>query len=260
MRILYPYDPFDEKQADEPFRDEYLLLKSKGIPCSLFDYDSLDLDIFIPRPQLDEGELILYRGWMMNPELYEKLASMVGKKGCRMITPPEDYVRSHHLPGWYKSCVSFTPETVFCSSKNELKAAIDELFWERYFIKDYVKSNYGDRGSIASSAEECLEIVELIEKHRGELEGGISIRRVEEYVPGSESRYFVMYGKAYGPTGRVPELVSKISEIHRVPFFSVDVIERTDGTLRLVELGDGQVSDMKDWDPEPFCQMIVENA
>lgn len=260
MRVLFPFDPFDEKQADEPFRDEYRILKSKGVSCSLFDYDSLELDEFLPRPRLDEGESVLYRGWMMKPELYEKLTRMVEKKGANMLTSPEDYVRSHQLPGWYKSCENLTPETVFCESKEELRRTVDKLGWGRYFIKDYVKSNYDDRGSIANSAEECLEIVNLIEKHRGELEGGISIRRVEEYIQDTESRYFVIFGKPYGATGNIPELVSKVSKIHQVPFFSVDVIERSDGALRLVELGDGQVSDKKNWNPDLFCQMIVENA
>ncbi|GAA5444877.1 hypothetical protein Misp06_03069 [Microbulbifer sp. NBRC 101763] len=260
MRIIFPADPLGEKQADGPFRDEYLSLKSRGVDCSLFDYDSVEFDEFRPKPQLNKGELILYRGWMMKPSVYEKLTSMVERKGGKMLTPPQSFIRSHHLPCWYESCKKLTPETIFSDSEKDLEKLADDLGWGRFFVKDFVKSNYNERGSIANSPSEVLEIVSLIKEHRGEIEGGISLRRVEEYLPETEQRYFVLNGRAYSADGNVPDLVSEISKIHAAPFYSVDVIQRSDGVLRLVELGDGQVSDKKTWDPDVFCQMIAENA
>ena len=38
-------------------------------------------------------------------------------------------------------------------------------------------------------------------------------------------------------------------------FFSVDVIERQDGVKRIVEIGDGQVSDLVGWTMERFIQI-----
>jgi hypothetical protein len=37
----------------------------------------------------------------------------------------------------------------------------------------------------------------------------------------------------------------------------VDVAERSDGTLRIIELGDGQVSDRKHWPTARFVQMLA---
>ncbi len=260
MRILFPFDPLDPKQADGPFKDEYVSLKSMGIACSLFDYDALEWEEFCPKPQLGEEELVLYRGWMMKVDVYEKFTSLVERQGGTMFTTPKNYLLSHYLPQWYESCKNFTPETAFSDSEEGLEEWAKALGWDRFFVKDYVKSNYNERGSIANSPSEVVEVVNLIKEHRGEIEGGISLRRVEEYLDKTEERYFVLNGKAYSPDGKVPPLVSEISKIHPAPFYSVDVIQRSDGVLRLVELGDGQVSDKKEWDPEVFCQIIADNA
>ncbi|WP_334313903.1 ATP-grasp domain-containing protein, partial [Pseudomonas aeruginosa] len=41
-------------------------------------------------------------------------------------------------------------------------------------------------------------------------------------------------------------------------FFSVDVVESTSGELRLMELGDGQVSDRKQWPAARFAAMLAQ--
>ena len=40
-----------------------------------------------------------------------------------------------------------------------------------------------------------------------------------------------------------------------VPFFSVDVATRADGILRVVEIGDGQVSDLVGWESARFAEL-----
>jgi hypothetical protein len=39
------------------------------------------------------------------------------------------------------------------------------------------------------------------------------------------------------------------------PFFSVAFIRRRDGVMRVVEVGDGEVSDLVGWSPELFAAM-----
>ncbi len=195
----------------------------------------------------------------MKPSVYESFVLMVEKKGGEMFTNSNKFILSHHLPQWYESCKTFTPETIFLDSEEGLEEMVTRIGWDAYFVKDFVKSNYDERGSIAKNLSEVKEIVGLIKEHRGEIEGGISLRKVEEYLPETEQRYFVLNGKAYAPDGNVAELVTMISKIHNAPFYSVDVIQRSDGVLRLVELGDGQVSDKKTWQSDIFCQMLFEN-
>ena len=258
MRIIFPYSPLNEKEADYIFQEEYILLKSMGIDCSLFNYDSLDFGDFSPKPKINNSETILYRGWMMSPSLYEKYVKLVENKGGKPLTSLSDYIGSHHLPNWYECCKEFTSESYFFPNDGMLEENASNLGWDSFFVKDYVKSNYNERGSIAKSPSEIIDIVNLIKEHRGEIEGGISLRKVEDYLPETEVRYFVLNGKPYSPDGDVPEIVLNISKKYKAPFYSVDLIQRADGELRLVELGDGQVSDRKSWNPEVFCRMVAE--
>lgn len=50
--------------------------------------------------------------------------------------------------------------------------------------------------------------------------------------------------------------VATIAERIDSPFFSVDIILSKEGQHRLIELGDGQVSDRKKWLPERFASML----
>lgn len=46
MRVIFPHNPLNEKQADDLFHEEYRYLKSMGIDCSLFDFDAVSFDEF----------------------------------------------------------------------------------------------------------------------------------------------------------------------------------------------------------------------
>jgi len=260
MIVLIPCNPLDQKQADEPFLSEHQLLKSSNVRCSLFDFDALAQGEFKPKPALNSEDLILYRGWMLNPFSYEILENMVHRTGAKMITSTEEYVLSHHLPRWYQSCKDLTPESVFLSVEADIVMESKKLDWEKYFVKDYVKSNYDERGSIANSPSEVVEIINIIKEHRGDIEGGITLRKVEQFRPETEIRYFIFGDKIYSPNTNIPSIVEEISKRHRAPFYSVDIIENHEGQHRLIEIGDGQVSDKKTWNTEEFCNLIVENA
>ncbi len=99
-------------------------------------------------------------------------------------------------------------------------------------------------------------------EYRGEIEGGICVRRLEEFMTESERRYFVLLGAAYPATegDLVPEIVQKCAERLTSKFFSVDVARRADGQLRVVEVGDGQVSDLVGWSPTAFANMWVRGG
>lgn len=260
MRIIYPFNPLNPKEADEPYQEEFAFIKSAGVNCSLFDFDGLNIDEFKPKPAIENGELVLYRGWMLNPDKYKKLVAFIEGKGGIPVTNVENYLQCHHLPEWYEQCKKYTAESRFFPNNNELEENINMLGWDTYFIKDFVKSNSTGKGSIASSPAEAIEIVKLIEKYRGEIEGGIAVRRVENYLQETEIRYFVMRGKVYSPNKEIPDILKSIATIIGAPFYSVDIIKREDGEYRVVEIGDGQVSDKKTWDTKDISNMLIENA
>ncbi len=53
MRVLYPENPLNTTQADEPYHEEFTVVHSAGYhQCSLFDFDALAFDEFNPHPRI----------------------------------------------------------------------------------------------------------------------------------------------------------------------------------------------------------------
>jgi hypothetical protein len=68
----------------------------------------------------------------------------------------------------------------------------------------------------------------------------------------------VLDGKPFGADARnLPYPVVVAAQRIASPFFSVDVAERYDGVLRIIEIGDGQVSDRKHWPIARFVEMLA---
>lgn len=257
MQILFPSDPFNKLIADEAYVEEMRAAQAAGIACHLFSLEDFLMGEFKVRPALTEGEEVLYRGWMLRPEEYAMLHNAIVTRGGVPISNPSQYRLCHYLPEWYSFCAEFTPSTVMVSKDADFEAAVAGLPWCRYFVKDYVKSLTTSRGSSAATAGEIASVVALLEKFRGSIEGGVCIREFEDLVPYTERRYFVWNGKGYASEGEAPALVQAIAQRINSRFYSVDTVFSTQGTLRLIELGDGQVSDRKLWSASQFISMLI---
>lgn len=83
------------------------------------------------------------------------------------------------------------------------------------------------------------------------------MRKHEDFVPDSEHRHFVFDGCAHSVGSEVPFLISYCAAAIASPFFSVDTASVPDGTVRIVELGDGQVSDRKEWNADQFVGLFA---
>jgi hypothetical protein len=161
------------------------------------------------------------------------------------------------LPNWYPKVSDLTPETRIFSSDCDLEAELRVLAWPSFFIKDYVKSLKTSAGSRITKPEQVSALVADMQKFRGTIEGGFCVRRVEEFLADTERRYFVIDGNPHAATGEVPPIVVECSKRISSRFYSVDVVQRKDGELRIVEIGDGQVSDLVGWTPERFAEVLA---
>ena len=94
-----------------------------------------------------------------------------------------------------------------------------------------------------------------MQQFRGVIEGGVCVRRFEQFVADSETRYFVIKGQPYASSGAIPNMIFECARRINSHFFSVDVAMRTDLQLRVVEMGDGQVSDLVGWEPVRFAEL-----
>lgn len=263
VQLLFPSDISFPRLPDAAYVEEYDAALLAGIPCALINTEALVDGVMAGstvriRPALSKDLPVVYRGWMLSLDGYSQLAQCVSQQGASMLSDARDYQRAHHLPGWYKQCEGLTPHTE-CFSEDQFDLIPDflrDVGWSACFVKDYVKSLTTRRGSVARSLLEIHEIVAKLREYRGDLEGGLCLREFEDFVPETEQRYFVLAGVPYTPAGPIPTLVGEVAKRFDSPFFSVDVVLNSAGDYRLVEIGDGQVSDLKNWPVDAFIQML----
>ncbi|GKX54647.1 hypothetical protein SOASR030_07590 [Leminorella grimontii] len=256
VQIVYPNDMFHPDEADETFVHEYQCAKQNGIHCLLLDSEAAALGKYRFSSSFHVGVPVIWRGWMMKENEYRSFSLAVERQGGDMMTSIENYLRCHHLPGWYEDCRDFTPETVIVGKDSDIDALTSSLRWPAYFVKDYVKSLTTTRGSIARNVDEIHDITAQLKQYRGEIEGGICLRRVEKLDAQTERRYFSFQGNVHAADNCIPEPVTEIARQIDSPFFSIDMVANDSGELRLVEIGDGQVSDIKEWPVNLFVQML----
>jgi hypothetical protein len=259
MHLLYPCSPLRSRLPDEQYQPEVEAVRAEGVEISLFSFENFQAGVFKACPMLPVGGEVLYRGWMLSGNEYAALVEAIEAAGCKAIIGAADYVACHHLPNWYPLLSEFTPETRVFSSDCDLAAELRHLGWSEFFIKDYVKSLKTSVGSRVSSPEQAEIVASEMRCFRGAIEGGFCVRQVENFLSDTERRYFVVNHTPCAATGDVPELVHQCAARIKSRFFSVDLVKRNDGQLRVVEVGDGQVSDLVGWTPEAFAKVLVQN-
>lgn len=257
VHFLFPSDPIDPKLADEVFREQAVEMQKRGFGVSLVSIDELNEGSSRIRGRIPGGASVVYRGWMLSPSEYDQLLSLVRSGQGVPLTSKEMYLACHYLPNWYPLVSEFTAETKVFPTDADLPKCLASLSWEKFFIKDYVKSLKTSVGSVVSKPEDVSRVLVEMEKFRGTIEGGICVRRFEEFVPNSEQRFFVIRGRPHSMSRDVPDLVLACVRKIASPFFSIDVAIRTDGIPRVVEIGDGQVSDLVGWNESRFADLWV---
>ena len=250
MRLIVPADYFRPARPDAQYAEEAAAFAALGWPVSTLDEGGQ------LRPAPEAGDTALYRGWMLDAAGYTALESAVQATGAGLLTSAAQYLGAHHLPRWFPLLADLTPETICFTETDTAEARLHALGWDRFFVKDYVKSLKTGGGSLIERPEQIGTLLAEMAHFRGQIEGGLCVRRFEAFLPGTEQRYFVVRGQPASAGGSpVPEIVRTCAGRLALPFFSVDVATREDGMLRVVEMGDGQVSDLVGWDVAAFAAL-----
>jgi hypothetical protein len=250
FHFVFPSMPLEAGRVDEHFAAQQAAFAAAGFTTSLVSDATFDSGARLRG--IPDGTTVVLRGWMVDELQYTRFA----KAGATLLTSPAAYLRTHHLPNWYEALRDFTPETRIYPADADLEAEMRALGWPAFFVKDYVKSLKTSFGSIVSDPSDARHLVDEMRRYRGTIEGGLCVRRVE--VLTSEVRYFVLGGRAYANDAgaTIPAVVQEAVARVDSPFFSVDVAVRDDGVLRIVEIGDGQVSDLVGWETARLVAMF----
>ena len=209
----------------------------------------------------ESGLVAVYRGWMLASSRYAALACAAAAKGMTMRTSAEQFRRAHELPGWYHALAPLTPATVWTAGdgEQEFRAACVRLGPGPAVLRDYVKSmkHYWRQAAYipdtADHAAAWKVATRFRELREDEFTGGFVLRRHERFMSAEARTWWVggtcrlVTAHPDTPDDPPPDidltpLTPLISSL-ALPFVTVDLALRVDGIWRVIELGDGQVSD-----------------
>jgi hypothetical protein len=244
MHFLYPSQPYRPRTVDPLWEPEYEWVRGQGLATGLVDVDN-DKVWLGTAALAGQSARVLYRGWMLTAVEYDRLARLLP-----LAVSPAEYLSSHHATGWYEAVADYTFPSRFLTEPT----ALDFAAGRRYFAKGLVKS-FGDDSVLASQEE----LASFWLRH--ELSAGtpLFVRNFAALKPASERRFFVVHGQVFGAGGAVlPEsLQAAVTALQPRLFYSFDVAEMLAGQPVLVEVGDGQVSDLKEWPVAEFGGQVL---
>ncbi|MDE7203346.1 MAG: ATP-grasp domain-containing protein, partial [Lachnospiraceae bacterium] len=275
--ILFPSSFFDVCKVDEDLQAEYDAVQNTGLyDVILFGYEKwFHQGKLVLTTEPAEAVNAVYRGWMMKPDLYETFYKQLKEHGICLVTEPDMYANMHVFPNVYKLVENDTAKMKVFPLHEEIDIEDVKKEFSRFMVKDYVKSvkgtefpAYFDHVVDQSSFDQWMEV---FYKYRGDLlTGGICIK---EYLDlkkyGDRTNEFRVFyinheiaavsrnSSQLQVTADLPrELVEKYRNLPSV-FYTVDFAELADGTWKIIEAGDGEVSGLSDGqDYEAFFRAL----
>ncbi|WP_423463612.1 ATP-grasp domain-containing protein [Promicromonospora sp. MS192] len=278
--LLVPSDPLTPRLPDPHFRREADAADGAGLDVAVIDHDAIlagDVPAAVRRvPRSDAPRPAWYRGWMLPAAAYALLAAALETKGVRLLTNPDAYRTAHELPGWYDRFTSLTPATVWSPwgpgrlpTAADVRPLVEALGGGPGVVKDYVKSRKHEWyeacyiPELTDVAGATRVVARMVELQEDALAGGIVVRAFEQFEADAggrsrEVRVWWVEGAAVLTTahpdavsadaepvpGEVYDAVGASVQALGAPFVTTDVALRTDGAWRVIEVGDGQVSDL----------------
>jgi hypothetical protein len=277
--LLVPADPLRPRRPDEHFAAEAAAAKDAGLDVALIDHDALadpdGAEPAVARVPNAAGTAV-YRGWMLRADQYAALAAALQARDVTLRTSAAQYQRAHELPGWHAALSPVTPQAEWTDgdSERDFRLACERLGRGPAVLRDYVKSmkhHWHEAAYIPDVADHtpAWKVASRFRELRDdEFTGGFVLRRFENFTS-AEARTWWVNGTCRlttahpdTPNDTPPHIdlspfAAPIASL-ALPFVTADLARRTDGTWRLVELGDGQVSDRPETtDPARFLSATL---
>jgi hypothetical protein len=238
--------------------------KAKEYTNALTPSDRENLQEMFPPSAIFE-ENAFYRGWMLSKKAYQLMYEELSARTIDMLSSPDDYMSGYWISGWYEYFRNVTPASLFMTVNEfetsagtvDFREKVETLLGHRaYIVKDQVKSRKSewDTACFAADYEKLPEIAREFIRLQGDfIAGGLVIREFEKFDKAmGETRVWWVNNRPVlqsphpdNPESFTPVDVSflqdYVNDFNR-PFITTDLALRTDGTWRVMEVSDGQVS------------------
>jgi hypothetical protein len=278
MNILFCSEPFQQKNIDPDWEEEYRVSQQAQNNSYFFDYDDFkqtrQLKIYHAP---DSKELMIYRGWMMPVEMYKDLYDQLLTNNLQLINSPEQYQHCYYLPDSYHHIKQHTPMSVFTDDSKlpndtDLQSLLKDFADKPIIVKDYVKSqkHYWSEACFIPDASNLVHVKKVvstfIDKQGDGFQGGLVFREFvklksvgthpQSQMPLTEEyRIFILNKKPisccqYWRTGNYQqsellnlEQFESVFDAINSNFFTMDIAKTQTGEWIVIELGDGQVAE-----------------
>lgn len=268
MLVIFPSDYFNINNVDTFYEAECRAVKSfDEHEILLFDFDKF----------ISDGKLVtnsnfpkiiknaIYRGFMMSVYDYRKFYSLLLRNNIYLQTSPEQYERMHIFPNIYPDIKDFTPKILTYPLDTHIDLEGVFKIFDKFIVKDYIKSlkssNFPQFFDKTYSQEMFDNALSLFLHYRGHLlEGGICLKEfvtLKKYDSHTnEYRAFFyknqLISLCRNSSQKVdikPSLafVMQFNALNSV-FYTVDFGELENGEWIILEVGDGQVSGLSDYE------------
>ncbi|MFJ4849109.1 MULTISPECIES: ATP-grasp domain-containing protein [unclassified Streptomyces] len=272
VSVLLCNDPLRPARCDPHFAPQADAARRAGAEVALVDHDALLLgraDEAVRRVPHGLGA-VWYRGWMIPTDVYAELDAALAGRGAHLLTTPPMYRTAHELPGWYATFAEVTPASAWIPGEPgrppgppALARAAADLPHGPGIVKDFVKSRKHEWDEacylpdLADTSAVHAVVSRFVERQADSLAGGVVLRAFEDFRRDiGEARIWWLDGEPVLATGHpdtpglrpAPALDPVRPLVRRLGcrFVATDLARRSDGAWRVVEVGDGQVSDLAD--------------
>lgn len=272
--IIFPSNPLRPRQPDESFQAEYDAARECGFKIGFVDIELMLGGEVVLRFPDGEDEKAIYRGWILKPELQERLAEAL-EPSCQLINSVADYKFLYSLPNWIRYIdKDLTPRTVGVIGRpapediNSSYLGL-EIFGDKpLVVKDFLKSRkheWFDACYISSASDpnELKRVVtNFLDLQGDDFHGGLVFREFvklkkigihsKSRMPlTNEHRYFMMgqkvlahypywsegdYDGSFPPDLIIQRIASKFKPDL---FYTIDMAEKEEGGWIVIEIGDG---------------------
>src|SRR4051794_14283548 len=86
VHFLYPSDPLKTRQPDDFYAAEFSAVKEAGFGTSVFSLEEFQGGSLREFPALPNATTIIYRGWMLSPDVYQALVAAIIGSGSQPLT------------------------------------------------------------------------------------------------------------------------------------------------------------------------------
>lgn len=262
MVVLFPSSYLNKHIADNEFCDEYNAAQEAEIETLLFDQELWDkhgeLELL---GEKNATGCVVYRGWMMKPEQYKQFFDLCNSNELHLINSPAEYNNCHLFKNGYSYVKDDAPKTLFFESVEDAVQNLDTINSKMtcFMVKDYVKSvkgtdfpKYFEKPNRKFFEEWMVRFL----KYRGNLlTGGIQIKEYLDLKMYDDcpNEYRVFYSNnipitisrnSNQPAFTTELPISIVEKYKNLPskLYTVDFIECSDGSFKVIETGDGGVS------------------